>query len=126
MSFGYALKTFRNGRGLSLRELAKLCDIDHAYIHRLEKDEKTSPSTEVVDTFVRKLKLTPRRADLLRLLIGKTVAEQLIDVFLEDEDRSLDLFEPLAQMSFRGKRPESHEDWRQLADRIEKILDEGI
>jgi transcriptional regulator with XRE-family HTH domain len=126
MSFGYALKKFRDERGLSLRELGTLCDIDHAYVHRLEKDEKTAPSDEVVDTFVRKLKLSPRKASLLRLLVGKSVNSQLIDVFLEDEDRSLDLLDPLAQMSYRGKRPESHDDWRKLADRLQNLLSEEM
>ena len=71
MSFGYALKRFREERDLSLRELGKLCEIDHAYIHRLEKDEKTAPSDQVIDSFVRNLKLSSRRARLLRLLVGK-------------------------------------------------------
>ena len=124
MSFGYALIRFREERGLSLRELGKLCEIDHAYIHRLEKGEKTAPSDEVVDSISRTLKLTPRRVNLLRKLVGKTVNTQLIDVFIEDEERSLDLLEPLAQMSFRGTRPVSHDDWRRLADRLKIFLEE--
>ncbi len=126
MSFGYALIRFREERGLSLRELGKLCEIDHAYIHRLEKGEKTAPSDEVVDSISRTLKLTPRRVNLLRKLVGKTVNTQLIDVFIEDEERSLDLLEPLSQMSFRGTRPESLDDWRRLADRLKKFLDEEV
>ncbi len=124
MSFGYALKKFREGRDLSLRELGKLCEIDHAYIHRLEKDEKTAPSDEVVASFIRCLKLTPRRAQLLKLLVGKTVHEQLIDVFIEDEDRDLQLLEPAYQTSFRGKRPESKDEWRKHIDRLAKFLSE--
>lgn len=124
MSFGYVLIRFREERGLSLRELGKLCEIDHAYIHRLEKGEKTAPSDEVVDSLSRTLKLTPRRVNLLRKLVGKTVNTQLIDVFIEDEERSLDLLEPLAQMSFRGIRPVSHDDWRRLADRLKIFLEE--
>ncbi|MBA2491856.1 MAG: helix-turn-helix domain-containing protein [Gammaproteobacteria bacterium] len=124
MSFGYALRMFREERGLSLREFGKLCEIDHAYIHRLEKGEKTSPSGEVVESFARTLKLSSRRARLLRLLVGKTMNEQLIDVFIKDEDRPLELLEPLAQMSFRGKRPETPDDWRRQADRLNAFLGE--
>lgn len=124
MSFGYALKKFREDRDLSLRELGKLCEIDHAYIHRLEKDEKTAPSDEVVASFIRYLKLTPRRAQLLKLLVGKTVHEQLIDVFIEDEDRDLELLVPAYQTSFRGKRPESKDEWRKHVDRLAKFLNE--
>lgn len=124
MSFGYALKKFREGRGLSLRELGKLCEIDHAYIHRLEKDEKTAPSEQVLDSFIRYLKLTPRRAALLRLLVGKSVNELLVDVFIEDEDRSLELLEPSYQMSFRGKRPETKDEWRKHIDRLAALFDD--
>lgn len=124
MSFGYALKKFREDRGLSLRELGKLCEIDHAYIHRLEKDEKTAPSEQVLDSFVRYLKLSPRRAALLRLLVGKSVNELLVDVFIEDEDRPLELLEPSYQMSFRGKRPETKDEWRKHIDRLAALFDD--
>ena len=124
MSFGYALKKFREERGLSLRELGKLCEIDHAYIHRLEKDEKTAPSEQVVDSFVRYLKLSPRRAHLLRLLVGRLVNEQLVDVFIEDEDRPLELLEPTYQMSFRGKRPMTKKAWRDIIDRLANLFDD--
>ena len=49
MSFGHALRRFREDRSLSLREFGKLCGIDHAYIHRLEREEKTAPSQPVVE-----------------------------------------------------------------------------
>ena len=124
MSFGYALRIFREDRGLSLREFSKLCEIDHAYIHRLEKDEKNAPSDQVIEALIRALKLSPRRANLLRLLVGKTVNEQLVDVFIEDEDRPLDLLEPAFQMSFRGKRPESKEEWRKLVNRLSTLFED--
>ena len=124
MSFGYVLRKFREDRNLSLREFGKLCEVDHAYIHRLEKDEKTAPSEQVIDSFVRALKLTSRRACLLRLLVGKTVNEQLVDIFIEDESRPLDLLEPAHQMSFRGKRPGTKDEWRRHIDRLAALFDE--
>ena len=126
MSFGYALRKFREDRNLSLREFGKLCTVDHAYIHRLEREEKTAPSDQVVDSLIRALKLSPRRASLLRLLVGKTINESLVDVFVEDEDRPLELLEPVHQMSFRGKRPESKEEWRRLVDRLAMLFDDDI
>ena len=105
MSFGYTLRKFREARNLSLREFGKLCDVDHAYIHRLEREEKTAPSDQVVDAFARTLKLNPRASLLLRLLVGKTVSHALIDVFVEDEERQLDLLEPALPNEFPGKTP---------------------
>ncbi len=124
MSFGYTLKKFREARNLSLREFGKLSGIDHAYIHRLEREEKTAPSEQVVDAFVRTLKLSRRRADLLHQLVGKAVNPTLIDVFVEDEERPLDLLEPAHQMSFRGKRPETADEWRQHVDRLARFFNE--
>lgn len=125
MSFGHALRRFREDRSLSLREFGKLCGIDHAYIHRLEREEKTAPSQPVVEAFARTLKLSPRRARLLRLMVGKTVNHELIDIFVEDEDRPLDLLEPAYQMSFRGKRPATKDEWRRHVERLARFFDEG-
>jgi len=122
MSFGYALRRFREERGLSLRELGKLSEIDHAYIHRLERDEKTAPSDEVVGALARALKLSARRAELLRQLVGQQSPEQLVEIFIDDHGPSLGLFAPLAEMSFRGKRPITKEDWRRWADRLSKLM----
>ncbi len=124
MSFGYVLRKFREDCNLSLREFGKLCKIDHAYIHRLEKNEKTAPSEQVIESFIRALELTSRQAHLLRLLVGKTVNEQLVDVFIEDEARPLELLEPAYQMSFRGKRPETKDEWRRHIDRLAALFDE--
>ena len=125
MSFGYTLNRYREARGLSLREFGTLCGIDHAYIHRLERGEKTAPSEQVVDAFVRTLKLDPRRARLLRMLVGKTVNLTLIDVFLEDEGSlPLELLEPAHQMSFRGRRPVTKADWRAHVERLARWFDE--
>ena len=124
MSFGYALKRFRDERGLSLREFGKLCEIDHAYIHRLEKDEKTAPSDDVVESLIRNLKLSPRRTRLLKLLVGKTVHEQLIEAFILDEDLPLDLIGPMAEMSFRGKRPETLDEWNTKANQLMRLLED--
>lgn len=122
MPFGYALRKFREGRGLTLRELGKLCGIDHTYIHRLEKEERTSPSEETVDSLINTLKLGRRRARLLRFLVGQTVSDQLIEIFLEDEERPIEIFESLAFMSFRGKQPKTKEEWRKWAERLEEFM----
>ena len=45
MSFGYALRKFREDRNLSLREFGKLCAVDHAYIHRSKGTKRPHPPT---------------------------------------------------------------------------------
>lgn len=124
MSFGHALKKFREGRRLTLREFGKLCGIDHTYIHRLETEERNSPSEETVESLVRTLKLDGRRARMLRILAGQKASEQLVEVFLEDEERPLEVLEPLLHMSFRGKRPNTLDDWRQKADMLQRLMND--
>jgi len=46
--FGFCLKELRQRAQLSLRQLGKLVETDHAYLHRLEHGVKTNPSEELV------------------------------------------------------------------------------
>jgi transcriptional regulator with XRE-family HTH domain len=59
---GVALKTVRERRTLSLREVSQLSTVDHAYVHRLETGEKTSPSQELVGKLLKVLKPDQRDA----------------------------------------------------------------
>tara|TARA_R110000772_G_scaffold4573_4_gene16354 strand:- start:177 stop:479 length:303 start_codon:yes stop_codon:yes gene_type:complete len=96
--------------------------VDHAYISRLERSEKIAPSIEVVESLTRALGLSPSRAKLLRLLIGKKVNANLVDVFVDDESRPMELLGLLAQMNFCGKQPKTHKDWRIKADKLLDFL----
>lgn len=124
MSLSHALSRFREERNLSLRELGTLAGIDHAYIHRLETGEKISPSEDVLSALIRALKLSGHRAKLFRSLVGQTYDSALVDVFVEDEQLSLELLAPLAEMSFRGKRPANKEDWKRQAVRLAEFLED--
>ena len=53
---GVALKTLRERRTLSLREIGQLSSVDHAYVHRLETGEKTNPSEDLVEKLLKVLK----------------------------------------------------------------------
>lgn len=45
--FGEKLATLRKRRGLTLRELGELLEVDHTYISQLEK-KKTKPSAVMI------------------------------------------------------------------------------
>ena len=120
MSFGYALKKLREARGLSLREFGKLCQVDYTYIHRLEKEEKTAPSDQTIEAFARTLKMDVRRfRSLFQALAAATAPERLIDIFVEDDRYDPDLLPFLARTSFRGRRPQTKDDWRKQAERLD-------
>jgi transcriptional regulator with XRE-family HTH domain len=122
MNFGSALHYFREERTLSLRELATLSGVDHAYIHRLESGDKTAPSPDVLEKLARGLKLTAHRRRVLELLCERgDMDPHLFEVALELPDR-YDTVKIAAGMSFRGTRPESKADWIEKLTQIEDLL----
>ncbi|WP_294215162.1 helix-turn-helix transcriptional regulator [uncultured Chryseobacterium sp.] len=47
--FGNQIKTLRNEKKLSLRELAQLCDIDYSDISKIEKGKRNIQMTTIVE-----------------------------------------------------------------------------
>ena len=121
-AFGFLLKTLREQRGLSLRELAQLADIDHAYIYRLETGDKEAPSEEVLAKLIRALKAAKREADMLRYLAKQEdVDPGLVDHVLKDTTVSFAEFKSVAGAAFRGNvRP----DYGKRIERVRAILKE--
>jgi transcriptional regulator with XRE-family HTH domain len=55
----------------TLRDLGKLSEVDHAYIHRLETGEKAAPSDDTVKALTKALKLDSWKARILKFLVTK-------------------------------------------------------
>jgi transcriptional regulator with XRE-family HTH domain len=119
---GFLLEELREKRGLSLRELAQLAGIDHAYIYRLESGDKESPSEEALTKLIRALKPERREAEMLRYVAEHTDTDaSLIKLVLADQTISFDIFAAVAGAAFRGTaRP----DYPRLIERVRRILDE--
>jgi transcriptional regulator with XRE-family HTH domain len=125
MNFGSALRHFREGRTLSLRELSTLSGVDHAYIHRLESGDKTAPSPDVLERLARGLKLTVHKRRMMELLTTtESMDSHLFQLALEAPDQ-FDLVKAAARMSFRGARPESKADWQEKLNQIAEVLGHG-
>lgn len=124
-AFGSLVRRLREGRGLSLREASQLAGLDHAYVHRLETGAKESPSVDALDRLFRALKPTKRQDQILRFLVGRDVALDLIDAtIVDDSEIAFEDFESVAQMSFRGKKPTGVAEWRRLIERVRKMREE--
>ncbi len=117
---GVALKTLRERRTLSLREIGQLSSVDHAYVHRLESGEKTNPSQDLVEKLLRVLKPGERDASLVMWLVNHAEADpRLVEFVLQDPSISIDVFSTAAGMRHRGNtRP----DPATLIARIQKIF----
>lgn len=120
-ALGATLQYLREQRGLSLRELARLAGIDHAYIYRLENGDKESPSTEVLAKLTRALKLGKRESDILKFVAEHSAVDAgFVTYVLKEKDVGYDVFASAAAAVFRGNtRP----DYPKLIERIRKILD---
>jgi transcriptional regulator with XRE-family HTH domain len=121
-ALGFLLQNLREERRLSLRELAQLADIDHAYIYRLETGAKESPSDEVLSKLIRALKAPKRETDMLRYLAAHPDFDPGLVAFVrQDASVTFDEFASAAGMVFRGAgRP----DYATRIARVRRILSE--
>lgn len=124
-ALGTVLRRLREGRGLSLREVSQLSGLDHAYIYRLETGKKEAPSDDALARLFKALKPTKRQEHILRFLVGRDVAVDLVDASIIDApDIALEDFESAAQMSFRGKQPTGAAEWRNAIEKVRKLREE--
>lgn len=107
------IATMRERKELSFRDLEKRAgDLDHAYIWRLEKGDRSAPSEEVVARLSHALELDEREGEVFRLLAKSvTVDNALYDLMVSRVDIPWDVLEDVASMSFRGERPTTEEAW---------------
>ena len=105
---GVALKTLRERRTLSLREIGQLSSVDHAYVHRLESGEKANPSPDLIEKLLRVLKPGARDAALVMWLVDHAEADpRLVEFVLLDPSISIDIFSAAAGVRHRGNtRPD--------------------
>lgn len=120
-AFGVVVRHLRENRRFSLRELAQLAGIDHAYIHRLETGEKESPSDETVGRLIKVLKSSPREAEMLRFLSKHPETDPKLAEYVIKEDPTVDfdIFASAAGMRHRGVRPEP----KDLIARVRRIVE---
>ena len=118
-ALGALLEHLREERGLSLRELAQLSGVDHAYIYRLESGEKESPSEEVLSKLIKHLKAGKREVDMLRYLAEHTETDpDLVEHVLADQTVTYDVFAMVAGAAHRGKKS----DYAKLIARARAVL----
>lgn len=118
-ALGVLLEHLRGLRGFSLRDLADLSKVDHAYIYRLEKGDKESPSDEVLSKLIRPLKAPARETAMLRYLAEHTDTDPgLVKHLLDDKTISYEVFAMVAGAAHRGTKP----DYAKLIARARAVL----
>ena len=120
-ALGRLLKDLRGERGLTLREVAQLGEVDHAYVHRLETGAKEAPSDEVLSKLSRALRPGKRDADIMKFLATHPAVDpDLVDAVRKDPSVTFEEFQAATSMVSRGTRP----DYPTLLARIRKFMKE--
>ncbi|MEN5141219.1 helix-turn-helix domain-containing protein [Pseudomonas juntendi] len=117
------IATMRERKELSFRDLERRAgDLDHAYIWRLEKGDRASPSTEVITRLSHALELDDREEAVFKLLARSVVVEDsLYHLMVTRPDIQWEDFEDVATMSFRGERPNTKEAWLKRIELIQQM-----
>ena len=119
MDFGTYLAHLRETKGWSLRDVEKRAgDLNHVYIWRLEKGDRENPSAAVLDKLRDALGLTSREQELVQLLQKTTVEDSLFELIVSRPDIPIEDIEPVATMSFRGRRPTDQEGWLRAIEMV--------
>lgn len=119
-ALGFLLQRLREGRRDSLRDVAQLADIDHAYIYRLETGGKEAPSDDVLSKLIKALKAEHRESEMLRYLAKHPETPAgLVEHVLADKTVTFEEFSAAAGAVFRGTaRP----DYAKLIERVRRII----
>lgn len=119
-ALGVMLRHLREKNRLSLRRLGDLAELDHAYIYRLEKGDKGSPSVDVVERLARALELSTRDREILEFVAERPDTDpRFAELAMEDQTISADEFFAAASAVYRGRaRP----DPRTMIERARRLL----
>jgi len=121
-ALGILLKRMRENRKLSLRELAQLTEVDHAYIYRLETGAKESPSDEVLTKLARALKPGRREADILHYVASHpTTDPRWVEFCIRDSTVTYNEFASVAGAVYRGN---ARLDYAKRLELIRRIMEE--
>jgi transcriptional regulator with XRE-family HTH domain len=122
-SLGERIRQRRTEMNIALAELARRADLSKGYLHAIETGGTQSPSAEILFRIANELGTTI--ADLL----GEEETEQdgvdfppELIAFAEQADLTQEDVEMLAGIRYRGKRPETVDDWRYIFEFIRRTL----
>jgi transcriptional regulator with XRE-family HTH domain len=123
-TLGERLRWLRQKRRMSLDQLASAAGISRAYLWKLERKPDANPSIELLDKLAKALGVPP--AELLGAIATQrggdpALPEELVrckdDYGLSESDAR-----DLAQISFRGRRPTTAEEWYLLYLQLKQML----
>lgn len=130
MNVGQKIKQLRTEEGLSLNKLAQTASVSKAYLSQLENHPNKQPSAEVL------LKIASALGTTIADLLDKPVRVQAEDFhqevpeglreLMDKRGDALDIREEdvkmLMNIEYRGRKPETSEDWEHVLQTIRIVL----
>lgn len=129
MSISKRLKELRELRGLKVAELADAAGVSKPYIWQIESGRRANPSADKLQKIAAALGVTI--ADLLGHERGlpESVLQELpasLKTFMKGRGKKLGVegedVEMLKGVHYRGRRPETSEDWELIYLFLQRIL----
>lgn len=122
-TFGARIRRLREQKGWSLSELASRADISRSYLAQIEAD-KSAPTEDKILQLARAL--GARASELL----GETPDNVQIPVSLREFAERMNLgsaeVQMLAQIEYRGKKPQTEAEWKAIYAVIKGILEDEV
>lgn len=123
-AFGVVMRSLRERRELSLRDLGTLAEVDHAYISKIERGEKEPPPEETFGRLVRHLKPSAHELTVLKFLHGNSGVDPGLAVHaLSDPEASPQILNIAISGVHRGSARPSPAEWIRRAKRAKDIMD---
>lgn len=111
MDFGTYLRSLREAKGLSIRQVAAELCIEHSYLSKLERGENTKPSVKLLEGLAGVLEVSP---DIMAAMAGQ-ISIGLLDAIQRHPEEFAALFEKLKvaskQTLIRTTRAVRDGDW---------------
>jgi len=107
---GRRIKEYREKQGIALADLAKRAGISRSYLYQIESGE-SSPTAGILKSIATKLGV--RVSDLLDEENSFPISESLQEFARQYNIPPGDL-KMLAQIKYRGRQPDTPEEWRVL------------
>jgi transcriptional regulator with XRE-family HTH domain len=115
----------RERRELSLRDLAVLAEVDHAYISKIERGDKEPPPEETFARLSRHLKPTAHELALLKFLhVNNAVDPALAMQALSDPEVTPDIMAIAVSVVHRGAGRPTPTQWLERAKKAKRAMEE--
>ena len=123
---GQRLRQSREEKGLSLSELARQAQVSKGYLSQIESGQTNRPSAQVLHRIASVLGTSV--AALLGMPVGGLNSEVMISDSLREFAQAEELDEEgvnmLARVRYRGRQPQTVDDWRYLYESIKRSISE--